>query len=345
MATLWLKFAEDTNLPATLDDAAQAKLAALFHDRDPHSAWNHAAQMLGIKIKPASDGMIRFHKGAAYINWSHMVGGITQGWVVPVASGDSFDYRANYRIMALPALVAAQWKIAQFVNDRTADGKPLPESNNEQIAESIALGLAVLALTLRLPPHDQKTLARWLAQLETCRPSLRTTLQQIQAVQKRRTELSAAWTALFPPDASAADITLPACFWNEPPAAAQPAPAASAVTAKLWRGLFVSGSQTQGRVRIITPKTDVTTFGKTEDPLVLVFAQARPDSVNLFPHAVAVLYAEGGLMSHACTVAREKNMPCITGLGPNFYTAIQKLEGNWVSVVPESGEVSLIEAT
>lgn len=57
---------------------------------------------------------------------------------------------------------------------------------------------------------------------------------------------------------------------------------------------------------------------------VLVFAQARPEAVGFYVGAAALVFAEGGVLSHACVVARERGIPCVTGLGRPFWVAMQE---------------------
>ncbi len=68
-----------------------------------------------------------------------------------------------------------------------------------------------------------------------------------------------------------------------------------------------------------------------------------PEAVELFTAAAAVLFGEGGVMSHACTVAREDNMTCITAIGRGFHTMIEKIGPVWLSVDGASGEIKVIK--
>ena len=48
---------------------------------------------------------------------------------------------------------------------------------------------------------------------------------------------------------------------------------------------------------------------------VLVISSARPDYVEEIARAAAVVTDNGGITSHAATIARDKNVPCLVGTG------------------------------
>ena len=56
---------------------------------------------------------------------------------------------------------------------------------------------------------------------------------------------------------------------------------------------------------------------------ILIFKRATPESTTYFSGAHAILYVEGGLLSHACCVARERNIACATRLGWGFLEELQ----------------------
>ena len=81
-----------------------------------------------------------------------------------------------------------------------------------------------------------------------------------------------------------------------------------------------------------------------EQPLVLVFPTARPDTVNYFELASAVVFGAGGALCHACTIAREQNLTCVTALGGAFIKAMEEAKQRdlWLNVNGASGEVGFV---
>jgi phosphohistidine swiveling domain-containing protein len=346
MATLWLKFSEDAALPAPLDAAERRKLQAIYDAQDENSVFRRAARALGLPVKTAGDLLLRWHRDLPYINWSLMVDAIACGWlgVIPAADG-GFEYAARSRPFALLKLLRSQWKTGVYLGPRLIPGAPLPESNEERLLESTALGLALQAIMLRLPPHRPQELARWLAAPESAPAKVRRTVLQMQAIQRRRTQLSPAWFELFPPRESR-EIDAPAFFWDDPPAekpAVAPA-AATDLSRAHWPGLPVCAGQVSGRAVIVR---SVKNFRPPPAPefTVLVFPRARAETTEIFSHAAALLFAEGGALSHACTVAREQGIPCVTGLGPDFLRALEAAENPWLSVDGAAGIVQIVRKT
>ncbi len=73
---------------------------------------------------------------------------------------------------------------------------------------------------------------------------------------------------------------------------------------------------------------------------VLIFTSARPDSILFFGQASAVLFLKGGLLSHACSIAREQMLPCVTGLGPRFVQALNQSAPAVIRVEADTGLVT-----
>lgn len=341
--TLWLRFSEESSLPSLLTEEERTRLDAVFNPADPDSGWSRAGAMLGLRFPPGQR-LLRWHEGAPYINWTQLCRSISAGWITPVPDAAApYRYALHYRLSGLPAFTRIQWRIARFLAGKTDPETALPGDPEEAIAESLALGIAMLSLTMRLPAHDPAALAGWLAEPAGAPASLRRPLTQLQAAQLRRTSLSFAWHRLFPPRADAGEsMPGPAFFWNEPQAASAPSPAAQTGPAEQWKGLAISGKEVTARA-LLNP-TEAMLAGM-QGPVAAVFAQARPETVNLFPLLAAALYGEGGAMSHACTVAREQNLPCITALGRGFIAEMKRLgeAGEvWLDIEPRTGEVRLV---
>jgi phosphohistidine swiveling domain-containing protein len=86
---------------------------------------------------------------------------------------------------------------------------------------------------------------------------------------------------------------------------------------KIFKGIIVYPGKVSGRARIVPPmsgekeyKMYISTLKKTD---IIVAAMTSPDLTPAFSKVAAVITDEGGLMSHAALVAREKRIPCIIG--------------------------------
>ncbi|MEZ0260518.1 MAG: PEP-utilizing enzyme [Alphaproteobacteria bacterium] len=346
MQTLWLKFADDSTLPQHFNDEDKKKLQRIYDVQDAGSVWRRAAAALGFPAITDRDLLLRWHNDAPYINWSLMVEMVTSGWValMPSASG-GFEHIVKTNLFGLFRLLKSQWKVGAYLAERLTPDRPLPVSSDEQLVESTALGLALQSIMLRLPAHTPQELATWLAAPDSAPQKVRRTVKEIQAIQKHRTLLSPAWEELFPHHLEPAHLKpAPAYFWDEPPKDVTVAPVQRAPIQNDWTGLPVCAGQVTGKAILV--RKVVSSLGALDpsDFPVLVFPRARPETVELFPHASALLFAEGGAMSHACTVAREQGIPCITGLGPDFFQRLEEMGGSlWIAMDGAAGTVKIIQ--
>ncbi|TAL38108.1 MAG: hypothetical protein EPN97_04245 [Alphaproteobacteria bacterium] len=330
---LWLRFSDEASLPYPLTAEERRKLDSIYDMNDEGSVWNRAAARLGF---PAGGGsLLRWVGDVPYINWSFMTTIVSCGAVQPAPTPDGgYSYVERGTLMRIPALLKSQWRVAYYVENTL--GTPLPMTLDGKIVESTALGLALQAVMLRLPKHTPQDFASWLSAPDKAPPRVRRTILQMQEIQKRRTQLSPAWFELFPKRESG-ELTGPAYFWNEPLAEERqpPAPAARAADgAGTWQGLPVCGGQVTGRVFIVQKMKNFRPPDMSDFP-ILVFRHAKPETTDLFPFAAALLFAEGGALSHACTIAREQGIPSITGLGPEFFERVQGLAANgglWLTI-------------
>ncbi|MBP9050295.1 MAG: hypothetical protein KBF91_03655 [Alphaproteobacteria bacterium] len=341
MSVLWLKFAEDTSLPDRLDQAGKERLEEIFSAGHPNSPWNKALRLLG--VKPSGAAMIKWVQDVPYINWSEMTNSISRGCIVPVPSEDGgYQFKPCYSVRTIWQLVKAQWSVARYIEKCLAE--PVPSTQEEKIVQSLALGIAFLSLTMRLPSHNAETLSRW---MNNPPPKVKATIKKMQDLQKRRTGLTPAWQEMFPDEVSAPPVfAYPPHFWNEPPAM-KPLEKFSSALHTQWRGLPVCGDFINARVVLVEGKPDLDFIKSLSDPLVLVFPRARPETVELFLYAKAVLYGDGGTLSHACTIARESNLPCVTALGQGFIADLRQYlsatESLWLSIDPDKAEITLIQ--
>ncbi|MBP7253803.1 MAG: hypothetical protein KBA75_10015 [Alphaproteobacteria bacterium] len=349
MPTLWLRFTEDSTLPPVLDTQAQQQLAAIFNNANPQSLWRRALQMLKLQPDP-NEPMLNWFKDAPYVNWSALTRLVSGDTLRPVAEGDKFTYRENYRLGALWRMTKAQWNISRYVQAQCDPDLPLPDDNAEKLCESLALGCCVLALTMRIPSKKAELLHEGMADASKIPAAFQHVFTHIKAVQQRRNLLSPAWAVLFQHNTLRQQPTnLPAFFWDNPPAddAVSVAPPAAEVrTQTSWRGIPVAGSAVTGRALLVENEADIVTARASTERLVLIFPLARPETVELFPYAAAVLYGDGGALCHACSIAREQNLTCITGLGQGFIRALQGMVSQGQAVVlkvdPATRAVALV---
>jgi len=339
--TLWMKFSEDASLPGTFAPEERKRLEEVYDARNPQSLWSRSLALLG--LPPSRAQLITWYHDVPYINWSDVVETVSCGWMYVTERGGGWTYTQRNNLLRTLALVKSQWKIERYVDSTLKS--PLPQGRDAKLLESTALGLALQALMQRLPNAGPHEFAGWLAAPDKSPFTVRKTVMQIQAIQKRRTQLSSAWFDLFPPrPARNMEPETPAFFWNQPDEAAAPAsaPAANAATME-WKGLPVCGGQVTGHAIILkNGQAGPLALDPSEFP-VLVFPRARPDTVVVFSHASALLFAEGGALSHACTVAREQGIPCVTGLGQAFWADVQALAARrgklWLTVDGATGVV------
>lgn len=323
MTGVWVRFSEDTSLPPVLGADEKTLLEKIFSGVDPESPLQKAFRRLGLVL--ASQPMLKWEGENPLFNWQAVVAVLGGGWI-EAAAPDA--YRTNPTPLHLFRFLRTQWEISRYLA-RTLKA-PLPENEEDQIVESLALGFAALMLTFSLPRHDQAQLAEWLARPEKLSARLRRTVLKLRAIQSRRTKLTPAWQHLFPGTEDAG---------TESKDASKPARTE-------WSGIGVSGYAVVGRLHLAESGA-AGTISSSVDPVIFVFRRARPDSTTCFGKAAAVLYAEGGVMSHACTIAREENLTCVTALGVDFYEDIRALasqeEQVWLSVDGQTGRVGLVK--
>lgn len=324
MPTLWIKFPEEAMFYRRFDAAEKKALEAVFSTADAASPWRRALRLLGLASRPGN--LIFWHEDVPYFNGSLFVQLVSGGAITAVPEGAEYRFSTRTGLRDLWALLCAQWKTSVFLA-RAGDG-------DDKIAESLALGLGLQSLMLQLGKGIDH-LAGWLAAPSTVPPRYKRLVRQIQAVQVRRTALSPAWKDVFPHWQQADDAPqgLPAFFWDAPSAAVA-LPQKSAGD-DAWPCTPVCGGQVVGRA-----VTDMKNRPAGGDPLILVFRQARPETTELFDNAAGLVFAEGGVLSHACTIARERNIPAVTGAGTAFYDYVQRNPGLWIAL---DGGASLIK--
>lgn len=335
MPVLWLRFTEDSSLPPVLDAQAQQQLAAIFDNANPQSLWRRALQKLGLQPDVA-EPMLNWYRDAPYINWSALVRLVSGDTLRTVAEGDGFTYRENYRLGALWRMTKAQWHISRYVQAQCEPNLPLPDTNDDKLCESLALGCCVLALTMRIPSKKTELLHEGMADTAKVPKAFQYVFAQIKALQQRRNLLSPAWAVLFQHNTLRHEPSdLPKFFWDKPPVDTAVGVAPSVAEDRpqtSWRGIPVAGGAVTGRALLVENEAGIATARTSTERLVLVFPLARPETVGLFPYAAAVLYGDGGALCHACSIAREQNLTCITGLGQGFIAALRAASSSGAAV-------------
>lgn len=341
MQTLWLAFPEDSISQRQFGAVAHKRLENIFSLADSSSPWRRAIALLGMPVPENETRMIAWRSGVPYVN-GNALGYIASGGIVTAVPDAARGYRfaAAQAVLKLPQVIALQWRVTRFVQERLA-GRAAPDADD--ITESLVLGLALQTLLMRLDAKAAALMPQYLAAPDTAPALHRKTFAWIQALQLRRTALSPAWHALFA-DTEAADKPrkLPPFYWSDqPPAPPTEVSPPSQMQSNVFKGLPVCAGRVEAAAEIIT-RIDDTPPPRTDKP-VYVFRYARPETTVYFPQAGALVFAQGGVLSHACVVARDMGIPCVTGLGEEFFTHISEVgAGLRLAVDGASGEVTLI---
>ncbi|MEQ1790005.1 MAG: PEP-utilizing enzyme [Rickettsiales bacterium] len=333
MPILWYRFAEDSSLPPILNLQEKKSLEAIFAADDEQSLWCRALRATGLPNLSVPDGLLRWYGDAPYINWNAMVNIVSGGGLIPEPKDDKFTYRYCYHLSVLWRMVKAHWNISRYVQNHIADDFPLPDDDTEKLVESLALGFCILALTMRIPSKNAAMLQDGLADNSSSIPAaFRRVIAQIKALQHRRNQLSSAWSILFKEKENCElPSNLPEFFWDTPPqdivsinTSHNDVDEAKMELPTSWQGIPIAGDSVTARAFLVRTRADAKQVRASNEKLVLIFPMARPETTELFSHAAAVLYAQGGALSHAASIAREQNLPSITGLGKKFIDEIMQ---------------------
>jgi phosphohistidine swiveling domain-containing protein len=107
--------------------------------------------------------------------------------------------------------------------------------------------------------------------------------------------------------------------------------------AKELRGLSGGVGVAAGPVRIVLRASDI---DRLKEGDVLVTVMTRPDYFPGMLRACAIVTDEGGLTSHAMSIAREHNKPCV--IATKRATSVLK-DGDWVQVDAAAGIVRILQ--
>jgi phosphohistidine swiveling domain-containing protein len=111
-----------------------------------------------------------------------------------------------------------------------------------------------------------------------------------------------------------------------------------AASGTVLRGTITSQGVVVGRVRIVQPGETPT----LNDDEILVTQMTRPDMGAALDQALAYVTDEGGRLSHAAIVSREKKKPCVTALG-NATRILRP--GMLIEVNGDEGTVTVLDAS
>ena len=307
---LWVEFADEV-IPPKISDSELILLESVF---------KKALARLDCTPKE-TDRFFKLEKDIPSLDLNLLLQALSRSALYANRSeSGALRISARNSFMHFLAMLKLQFRIERFLSIPT----PAHSEPEESRIRSMALGICMQVLYLRLPRHSPKELSRWLMKPEIAPPLAQRTVRQLLGIQNIRNTLSFAWNGFFGTE-------------NDAPATrtlgqeeALPIPAKHE-----WEGLPVSPGQLESSYVL-----DPTSI--PGECTVLIFSNARPETVRFFPYAQAVLYIRGGVLSHACCVARERKIPCITGLGREFLATLQQIRPARLRVDAEQGTVSLI---
>lgn len=342
---LWTAFPEDTLSAMPFDEAQQLALIDIFDLWDEESPWRQALAALQLPAPDTETDIVLFYKNRPYINTTVLAGLVSCGTVKVVEdAAGGYRFKPRFSIAGYIRLFRLQWRLTQYVQE-ILQQENLPEDRDAALAQSLALGLCMQALMLRLNARARDKLPQYLADPKTAPAAQRMTILQLQQIQLRRTKLSPVWHDMFVAPRGMELAEVPAFFWDHPTdiaSVAAPVQSAATTAQMLFHGMPVTGGQVSGLAVVMV--SDDLPAEKPADKCVFVFRHARPEAVEAYAMADAVLFADGGVLSHACVVAREQGLPCITGLGADFYTRMKSADAKtWLAIDGAAASVRVIE--
>jgi phosphohistidine swiveling domain-containing protein len=273
--------------------------------------WREALRALGGEATEGRDGFVRREDGSIRLDNELLLSILTQG-----------------RPRSLVRQARLQWRIEKYLAS-----SPVPSSSETAEAmrvRSLVLGLCQQAILMRLPAHSEADLARWLARVERAPRAARASLKQVLGLQKLRDALSGTRKGLFAEPREAGEAPPTGC------------PPGGETNTRRWQGLPVCWGSVEGPFWIVPDKPGAT---PPEGADIFVFRRAHPDAVTWYERARAVVFAQGGVLSHACSVAREMGLPCLTGVGACCLAELRKASPEArlrITVSEKSSELELL---
>jgi hypothetical protein len=299
--SLWLRFSDESALPSVLPKESALRLE---RELDPHrvdSLLSRAFRACGLRPPSKSRGA----PWTQFIPWNELRVGYLNAslWVETLScgmssvereEGGSYRITPRFRVLRLPQILRVQWRLSALLAELDA---PVPLER--RLERSLTLGIALQLVQMRLPPHSPRMLAEWLAVPAQAPRAARKTLALLSDIQSRRSTLSGAWAEQFQTSSElSAPDEFPEYFWDQ--FRLDPRTSTARVTRR-FEGSPVFPGAGEGVLQLRSGE-------------LALYPVANPDA----PQAVgvrALFFCRGGVLSHACVLAREKKIPCITGLG------------------------------
>ena len=310
--SLWLRFSDESALPCVLPKDSALQLERELDPHRPGSLLEHAFRACGLRAPTRSRGV----PWTQFIPWNELRVGYLNAtlWVEALSSGmstvertegEGFRIVPRFRVFHLPRLLHAQWRLSALLADLDADA-----SKELRLERSLALGIALQLVQMRLPRHSPRELAGWLSDPSQAPRSAQKTLAMLARIQSRRSTLSSAWSERFQASQELrAPEEFPEHFWDSFQLAPRtPLPSGT----RRFEGSPVFPGVGAGVLR----------FRSGE---LALYPTAHPGALQ--GGARALFFCRGGVLSHACVLARENKIPCITGLGSALEEELQKSGG------------------
>lgn len=327
MTRLWVRMDPDAPFPSDAPAEARARLAEVMDPGEPTSPWARALGLLGYQDTPPGPALA-FWGGTPYLDLGFILSTLSGGIArVVETDGAGYEVRSRASFFGLVAVVRSHWRLEGFLNAALGATAPDPAelTQGDALARSLALGLALLTLTQRLPAHTDAQLAAWLADPDTSPARVRGIVRMLQRIQGARGALQGRWREVYPQAAPGAASPSPPWFWEDEDGArrapaVEASPAAPA-EAKAWKGLPVHPGLAQGEAWLVEIGHPPPARG------LLVFRHADPDATLAYGQATGLIFARGAPLSHACTVAREQRIPAVTGVGEGLIRHLEAADG------------------
>lgn len=309
--SLWLRFTDESALPCVLPKESALRLERELDPKRAGSLLERAFRATGLRAPSNTAPWTQF------IPWNdHRVGYLNATlWVETLSCGMSSVARAadggfqilpRFRPLRLSQLLRAQWRLSTLLAELD---EPVPES--QRLERSLALGIALQLVQMRLPRHSPRDLAEWLADPSRAPRSAQRTLALLARIQSRRGALSSAWCERFQVSSElTAPEEFPEHFWDQFRFAPAAAPVKSG--AHRFEGIPVFPGAGEGLLRLRAGE-------------LALYPAATPHALEC--GARALFFCRGGVLSHACVLVRERKTPCITGLGSGLEEELRKSGG------------------
>ncbi|MGE4233015.1 MAG: PEP-utilizing enzyme [Bacteriovoracia bacterium] len=302
--TDFIAFDEEVSLSFPMNKQDKAKLNALFNENDYQSAWNKALRSLNFKDYPKRS-LLKWKDGTAFLNIRLL------SEILSFGLSSKFSLRSWFKLLVFHFNLEA--RIDSILRSS------LPETNEDKIVESIVLALIIFSLTQRIKNRNASMFSEWMARPSVAPIFFRKDLNHIQNLQLRRTRLSSAWKEIFPdsnnngalePTIESSQmefIGVPVCYGSREDTLIEGIP------------VIITASSLKSDVKAIREE-----IKNKPSPRILVFNQAIPETTEVFDLGEGLLFCIGGTLSHACTIARERNIVSLTNLGRPFFTQAAK---------------------